>query len=198
MDEVQVLSPMYRGNAGIDVLNNALQASFNPPDTEKREVQSGYRIFREHDKILQLKNQPDDDVYNGDIGILEEVTLPEETEDKRHALFVNYQDNIVCYRPENFDKITHAYCISVHKSQGGEYPIIIMPFIRSHSIMLYRKLIYTACSRARKAVWLIVDMSAFEAGIQVEERHVRRTTLQQRLIYGTTAVVDTDENDFPF
>ena len=198
MDEVQVLSPMYRGNAGIDVLNNALQASFNPPDTEKREVQSGYRIFREHDKILQLKNQPDDDVYNGDIGILEEVTLPEETEDKRHALFVNYQDNIVCYRPENFDKITHAYCISVHKSQGGEYPIIIMPFIRSHSIMLYRKLIYTACSRARKAVWLIGDMSAFEAGIQVEERHVRRTTLQQRLIYGTTAVMDTDETDFPF
>ena len=126
------------------------------------------------------------------------MTLPEETEDKRHALFVNYQDNIVCYRPENFDKITHAYCISVHKSQGGEYPIIIMPFIRSHSIMLYRKLIYTACSRARKAVWLIGDMSAFEAGIQVEERHVRRTTLQQRLIYGTTAVMDTDETDFPF
>ena len=189
---------MYRGNAGIDVLNNALQASFNPPDTEKREVQSGYRIFREHDKILQLKYQTDDDVLNAYIGILEEVTLPEETEDKRHALFVNYQDNIVCYRPENFDKITHAYCISVHKSQGGEYPIIIMPFIRSHSIMLYRRLIYTACSGARKAVWLIGDMSAFEAGIQVEERHVRRTTLQQRLIYGTTAVMDTDETDFPF
>lgn len=198
IDEIQVLSPMYRGAAGIDVLNNALQAAFNPADPSKREVQSGYRVFREKDKILQLKNQPDDDVYNGDIGILEEVTLPQETEDKRHALFVNYQDNIVCYRPENFDKITHAYCISVHKSQGGEYPIIIMPFVRAHTIMLYRKLIYTACSRARKSVWLVGDMNAFLSGIQIEERHVRRTTLQHRLIHGSCHVHALEEDDFPF
>lgn len=199
MDEIQVLSPMYRAVAGIDILNNALQESFNPYDPQKRQVTAGYRVFREHDKILQLKNQPDDDVYNGDIGILEEVTLPEETEDKRHALFVNYQDNVVCYRPENFDKITHAYCISVHKSQGGEYPIIIMPVVQAHSIMLYRKLIYTACSRARKAIWLVGDMNAFENGIRIEEKHVRQTTLQDRLMYGSHNIHILDaEEDFPF
>ncbi|MGM9940991.1 MAG: ATP-dependent RecD-like DNA helicase [Bulleidia sp.] len=181
MDEIQVLSPMYAGNVGIDVLNNALQETFNPPSQTRRELKSGYRTFREGDKILQLKNQPDDDVYNGDIGILEEIELPSESDDHKASLFVNYQDNMVMYKPENFDKITHAYCISVHKSQGGEYPVIIMPFISRHMIMLQRKLIYTAVTRAKKALYLIGDMNVFQKGIQCADRHVRRTTLEKRL-----------------
>ena len=181
MDEIQVLSPMYAGNAGIDVLNNALQEAFNPPSRNRKEVKAGYRIFREGDKILQLKNQPDDDVYNGDIGVIEEIIDAKHSEDHKTVICVRFQDNIVEYRPENFDKITHAYCISVHKSQGGEYPIVIMPFTRRHAIMLQRKMIYTACTRAKKFLYLLGNLETLKEGIQIEERHVRRTGLSERL-----------------
>lgn len=181
MDEIQVLSPMYRGGAGIDVLNNALQEAFNPPSAQRREIHYGYRTFRENDKILQLKNQPDDDVYNGDIGFLEEIEFADETDDHKQALYVSFQDNIVCYQPENFDKITHAYCISVHKSQGGEYPVVIMPFVQGHTGMLYRKLIYTACSRARRTLYLIGSKDIFLSGIARAEKHIRATGLTERL-----------------
>lgn len=181
MDEIQVLSPMYAGNAGIDVLNNALQEVLNSSDASKVEVKSGYRIFRTGDKILQLKNQPDDDVYNGDIGVIEEIVDAKESEDHKTTIYVNYQDNIVEYKPENFDKITHAYCISVHKSQGGEYPIVIMPFVHRHAILLQRRLIYTACSRAKKKLILLGSKEVFEKGIMSEDRHVRKTTLAEMI-----------------
>ena len=194
MDEIQVLSPMYRHSAGIDTLNTILQNTFNPPSSDKKQITSGFRIFREHDKILQLKNQPDDDVYNGDIGVLEEVLTASETSDHRPTLTVNFQDNMVGYTPENFDVITHAYCISVHKSQGGEYPIVIVPIVNDHAFMLYRKLIYTACSRAKKALWIVGQMDAFQKGISVKERHVRRTTLTERL----QNTQDKPDDNFPF
>lgn len=181
MEDIQVLSPMYAGSAGIDVLNNALQEVFNPHETGKKEVKAGYRIFREGDKILQLKNQPDDDVYNGDIGNIVEIVDASSSEDHKTTICVSYQDNIVEYKPENFDKITHAYCISVHKSQGGEYPVVIMPFVRRHTIMLQKRLIYTACTRAKKKLILLGDKSVFERGIQSQDRHIRNTTLVERL-----------------
>lgn len=181
MEDIQVLSPMYAGSAGIDVLNNALQEVFNPRASGKKEVKAGYRIFREGDKILQLKNQPDDDVYNGDIGNIAEIVDASHSEDHKTTIFVSYQDNIVEYKPENFDKITHAYCISVHKSQGGEYPVVIMPFVKRHSIMLQKRLIYTACTRAKKKLILLGNKSVFEFGIQSQERHVRNTTLAAKL-----------------
>lgn len=183
IDEIQVLSPMYNGNAGIDVLNNALQSSFNPRDGLKEEYRYGYTTFREGDKILQLKNQPDDDVYNGDIGLLIEIIKPEFTETNKTTLVVDFDGIIVTYTQENIQNITLAYCISVHKSQGSEYPIVIMPMTFQHTIMLQRKLIYTAITRARTSLVLLGEKEAFYRGIQIVDRHPRNTSLTERLLY---------------
>lgn len=184
LNDIQVLSPQYSGTAGIDVLNNALQEGFNPHDPFKNEVRIGYTTFREGDKILQLKNQPDDDVYNGDIGVLVEVIHADESESHKTTLIVDFQDNYVEYNPDNWQNIALAYCISVHKSQGSEYPIVIIPFSYQHTYMLQRKLIYTAVSRASKALILLGERGAFEKGIEAKERHPRLTTLKERLKEG--------------
>ncbi len=181
-DDIQVLSPMYSGSAGIDVLNNALQECLNPPSPEKKEVRSGYMVLREGDKILQLKNQPDDGVYNGDIGILEEIIDARHTEDRKTTVVVDFQGSYVEYKPDSFVNITLAYCTSVHKSQGNEYPIVVMPFTSQHTIMLQRKLIYTAITRARKALVLLGDPQVFARGIATLERHHRNTTLKDILL----------------
>lgn len=181
LNDIQVLSPMYNGAAGIDVLNNALQQCFNPPSRTKKEYRSGYQIFREGDKILQLKNQPDDDVYNGDIGYLEEIEDASESETHETTLAVNFDGIIVYYTPETVINITLAYCISVHKSQGSEYPIVILPFTSQQTIMLQRKLIYTGITRARQSLILLGEINAFQKGIETLERHPRNTTLKKRL-----------------
>ena len=181
IDDIQILSPMYAGVAGIDYLNNALQEAFNPPAKDKAEVKSGYMTFREGDKILQLKNQPDDDVYNGDIGVLVEIIDAKHAEDHKTTIICQFGEIIVEYKPENWINITLAYCISVHKSQGSEYPIVIMPITRRHAGMLQRKLIYTGVTRARKALIILGELEAFKRGIQVLELHPRETTLTQKL-----------------
>lgn len=181
MEEIQVLSPMYAGSAGIHVLNTALQAAFNPPQPDKNEIQAGYMIFREGDKILQLKNQPDEDVYNGDIGILEEIVPAEYSEDHKTTIVVDYQGNFVEYKPEAFINITLAYCISVHKAQGSEYPIVILPFSKQHTIMLNRRLVYTAITRSRNALVMIGNQSVFLKSCEVLENHPRNTQLQEKL-----------------
>ncbi len=182
MDDIQVLSPMYAGNAGIDVLNHTLQQQFNPPSSIKREVKFGYTIFREGDKILQLKNQPDDDIYNGDIGILVEIVPAKEAEDHKTTIIVDFLGNYVEFKPESWNNITLAYCISVHKSQGSEYPIVIMPFVKQHMNMLQRKLIYTAVTRAKRSLVLLGDRKVFEAGIVTTDRHPRETSLRDKLV----------------
>lgn len=181
LDDVQVLSPMYQGSCGIDVLNHTLQDLFNPKDRSKKEIKVGYTIFREQDKILQLKNQPDDDVYNGDIGILEEIVYANESDDHRMHLWVNYQGIYVEYTQETIGNLTLAYCISIHKSQGCEYPMVILPISFQHRMMLQRKLLYTAITRARKNLVIIGELAAFQEGIQIQERHVRKTRLAERI-----------------
>ena len=181
LNDIQVLSPMYKGAAGIDTLNNELQALFNPQGHGQKEVKVGWMVFREGDKILQLKNQPDDDVYNGDIGILEEIEDASEREDHKQALIVNFQGTYVEYTSDNWQNITLAYCISVHKAQGSEYPIVIMPFSRTHTIMMQRKLIYTAVTRARRSLIMVGSKDVFLRGIVTAEKHERCTTLVQRL-----------------
>lgn len=181
LDDIQVLSPMYSGSCGIDVLNHTLQEYFNPSVPDKKEQHVNYTSFREGDKILQLKNQPDDDVYNGDIGRLVEIIDAKESEDHKATLVVDFEGNFVEYQQDKWQNITLAYCISVHKSQGSEYPIVIMPFTQSHVRMLQRKLVYTAVTRAKKALVLLGDPDAFQRGIETIDRHPRETTLAQRL-----------------
>lgn len=180
VNDVQVLSAMYRGVSGVDNLNAALQKQFNPFDPHKNEIKHNGITFRENDKILQLKNQPDDDVYNGDIGIIEEIVLPDEYDDKPHII-ARFDDIYVDYTRDFFDNITLAYCITIHKSQGSEYPIVIIPLFKEQSIMMQRRLIYTAVTRAKKSLILLGDRKVFFDAIAVKEKHLRQTTLCLRL-----------------
>lgn len=182
-EDIQVLAPMYKGVAGIDTLNSSLQQMLNPPEKGKRELKVGYRTFREGDKILQLKNQPDDNVYNGDIGRLVGIGYP--SEDVNHQAHIQVcfdEDNVVEYSSEQFFNLTHAYCISIHKSQGSEYPIVIMPVLRDYMYMLERKLIYTGITRAKKSLVLLGSKEVFEHAVDLESRNPRTTKLKERLI----------------
>ena len=179
---VQVLAPIYRGTNGIDAMNMALQAKFNPPAKEKRELDVGYRTYREGDKILQLKNQPEDEVYNGDIGILIEIIYAREDVNHQNRMIVDFDGIMVEYTAETFANITHAYCVSVHKAQGSEYPIVIMPMCHQYGIMLQKRLLYTAVTRANRSLILIGQKEAFLKGVANIDRQERRTTLRKRLL----------------
>ncbi|HBZ40593.1 MAG TPA: ATP-dependent RecD-like DNA helicase [Erysipelotrichaceae bacterium] len=181
VNDVQILAPKYSGVAGIDGLNHAMQKMVNPPDDGKREMKVGYVTYREQDKILQLKNQPTDDVYNGDIGTLIEIVPSALDENKQNRIIVDFDGRIVEYTSETFINITLAYCISVHKSQGSEYPIVLLPCVREYSNMLTRRLIYTAVTRASKALILIGEPEAFAKGVATQDKQPRDTTLTQRL-----------------
>ena len=177
LDEIQVLAPMYKGEWGIDNLNVLMQETFNPADYDKKEKQSGKYIFRENDKILQLKNRPSEDVYNGDIGVLEEVDL------KEKSLMVKYQDVYVFYNYDELSDISLAYCMSVHKSQGSEYPVIYFVATRMNMHMLNQNLIYTAVSRAKKKLVILSEEGVFKQGIE-KKMNRRNTTLKERIING--------------
>ncbi len=181
--DIQVLAPMYHGSAGIDVLNHALQKIMNPPATHKRELPFKQRIFREGDKILQLKNQPDDQVYNGDIGEIVEIIYAHEHVSKQNTVIARFDEEIVEYFGEQLTHITHAYCISIHKAQGSEYPIVIMPMVNEYRHMLQRRLFYTGVTRAKKSLVLLGQMEAIQRALQTLDHQMRKSTLKQRIIY---------------
>ncbi|MDI9541218.1 MAG: ATP-dependent RecD-like DNA helicase [Bacillota bacterium] len=179
---VQVLAPKHKGVNGIENLNVALQKKFNPYSKNKRQLQVGYKTFRLGDKVLQLKNQPDDDVYNGDIGIITEIIFASEDYNNQNRIIADFDGRIVEYTYDTFSNLAHAYCMSVHKSQGSEYPIIILPMSLEYSIMLQKRLIYTAVTRAYKSLIFVGQKEAFFKGIAGKEMSLRKTTLKQRLI----------------
>lgn len=179
--DIQVLAPMYNGVAGIDALNHALQAVMNPPATHKRELRIGYRLFREGDKILQLKNQPDDDVYNGDIGVIEEIIYANEDIHKQNRIIANFDDVIVEYSKDAIYHITHAYCTSIHKAQGSEYAIVIMPLVLQYRHMLERRLFYTGVSRAKRSLVLLGEQDALYQAVHATSYHMRKSTLKTRI-----------------
>lgn len=181
INDVQVLACKYNGVAGIDRLNAALQECFNPKTGSKREWKVGYRLFREEDKILQLKNQIDDDVYNGDIGTLIEIIYPKEDINNQVRFVVDFDGILVEYTQENFHNITHAYCISVHKSQGSEYPIVILPIVKEAAFMLKKRLLYTGITRAKKSLILIGNREIWQQAILNNQERVRKTTLVQKI-----------------
>lgn len=180
--DIQVLAPMYGGVAGIDALNSTLQRVLNPQDAYKDEIQVGYRIFRVGDKILQLKNQPDENVFNGDIGEIIEIETADENVFSKNLILADFDGNLVEYSGEQISNITHAYCISIHKAQGSEYPIVIMPVIKDFSFMLSKRLLYTGITRARKSLVLLGSKDIFLKYIHLQERHVRNTTLKKYIL----------------
>ena len=165
---------MYKGINGIDNLNKALQSIFNPKDISKNETYDGDITYREGDKILQLENMVDDNVFNGDIGFIEKID--------GNNITVNFDGNKVKYTPKDYGAIKHGYAISVHKAQGSEFEIVIMPIVNSYRIMLYRKLVYTAITRAKRSLILIGDTTSFVNAIRNKGNKERKTLLKEMLI----------------
>lgn len=178
VDRFQVLSCMYKGSIGIDAINQTLQEQFNPFDSEKHEIKVGTTIFREEDKVMLLKNLPEEDVYNGDIGSIIEIKSGK----NEKCISVDFGNRIVDFTTDFLYYLKHAYCISVHKSQGSEYDTVIVVVDRTNIHMLNKRLLYTAISRAKKCLYILGQKSVFEKQIRLKERRIRQTTLQAQIL----------------
>ncbi|MDY0939272.1 ATP-dependent RecD-like DNA helicase [Priestia megaterium] len=179
--DIQVLAPMYKGPAGIDKLNEVLQELFNPASEQRRELKHGDITYRIGDKVLQLVNQPDSNVFNGDMGEIVSVFFAKENTEKQDMLVISYEGNEVTYTKQDFNQITHAYCCSIHKSQGSEFPIVVLPIVKSYYRMLRRNLLYTAVTRSKQFLILCGEDEAFQLGVSRNEDSVRQTNLQPLL-----------------
>jgi len=178
---LQILAPIYKTINGIDSLNKMLQNIINPKSNEKNEITSGETIYREGDKILQLVNDSDNYISNGDIGYIEEIIPSTKSKSKKNELIINFDGTRVTYTPKDFINITHGYAISVHKSQGGEFKMVIMPFSKVFKRMLYNKLVYTAITRAKQSLILVGDPNSFIYGVNNDYIDLRKTTIKELL-----------------
>jgi exodeoxyribonuclease V alpha subunit len=179
--DIQVLAPMYRGPAGIDNLNKLLQEIFNSNDGTRKEISFGDVHYRIGDKVLQLVNQPENNVFNGDIGEIVSIFYAKENTEKQDMVIVSYEGNEVTYTRQDLTQITLAYCCSIHKSQGSEFPIVILPVVKSYFRMLRRNLLYTAITRSKQFLILCGEFDAFKLGVQREDDFMRKTTLSEKL-----------------
>jgi exodeoxyribonuclease V alpha subunit len=170
--DIQVLTPMHKGIIGAINLNSELQNTLNP---QGKEIKIGHKNFRLHDKVMQIRNNYEKDVYNGDIGCIEKI-IPED-----QILKVRYDNNVVDYEYSELDEIELAYAISVHKSQGSEYPAVILILSVQHYLLLQRNLLYTALTRAKKLAVLIGDKRAMAIAVKNDKVKYRYTTLSQFL-----------------
>ena len=175
----QILAPMYKGINGIDNINNYVQEIFNKKDKNKNELKIGDTTFREEDKVIQLTNMPDENVYNGDIGLIDMIK-----NNPNKEIRIDFDNNVVKYTPSNFNNFRLAYSISIHKSQGSEFDIVILPIVRSYNKMLYQKLVYTAVTRAKKKLFIIGDITALSIAVNNTKEDIRRTTIKDYLING--------------
>ncbi len=176
--KLQILAPMYKGENGIDNLNILLQNIFNKK-TNQNEITYFSTIYREGDKVLNLVNDLDLNIFNGDIGYIIKIN----PYDKDEYVVIDYEGNTVSYKKDELNTITHAYVISIHKSQGSEFDHIIMPITFGYSKMLYNKLIYTGISRAKKSLVLIGNPSAFSAAVKNNYSEIRKTSLKQKILH---------------
>lgn len=170
----QVLAPMYKGINGIDRLNIILQEIFNPKDIHKKELVMGDITYREQDKVIQLMNYPDENVYNGDIGMIERIE-----NGNQKAIYINFDGNVVKYTPTNFSYFKHGFAISIHKSQGSEFDVVVLPVVASYGKMLYQKLMYTAVTRAKKNLYIIGDLPALKMASLNTNNEDRRSSLKE-------------------
>jgi len=179
--DIQVLAPIYKTQTGIDSLNKMLQNIINPKNPKKNEITSGEIIYREGDKVLQLVNDSDNFISNGDIGYIESIISANKSKSKKNELIINFDGTRVTYTPKDFINIIHGYAISVHKSQGGEFKMVIIPFSPSYKRMLYNKLVYTAITRAKQKLILVGDPNSFIYGVKNDYVENRKTTIKELL-----------------
>ena len=184
--DVQVITPMRRTAAGVEKLNKALQKALNPAGRRKNEVTIHGTTFRSGDKVMQVRNNYQKEVYNGDIGRISKLNLEE------GELIVMYRDagisRPVVYNFSELDELTLSYATSVHKSQGSEYPVIVMPVITQHYLLLQRNLLYTGITRARKLVVLVGTKKALAIAIRNNRAEERYSFLDSRLSQGDEGI----------
>lgn len=171
--EFQVLVPLYKGSYGINNINKVLQEVFNKKDILKNEKIINDVIYREKDKVIQLVNMPDNNVFNGDIGIIEKITDKE--------IIIDFDGNKVKYTSSTYNSFALAYAISIHKSQGSEFKTCIIPLSTSYSIMLYRKLYYTAITRAKKKLYLLGNKNILKTAAKNNTSSIRNTYLKEEI-----------------
>jgi exodeoxyribonuclease V alpha subunit len=170
--DVQVLTPMHKGDVGTLTLNSLLQERLNP---HGQEIAKGQRKYRVGDRVLQMRNNYDKDVFNGDLGWIVSLDLEAET------LKIDFEGREVEYGFDELDELSLAYAVSVHKSQGSEYPAVIMPVVTQHYMLLQRNLIYTGLTRARKLAVMLGSHRALSIGLSNKDSSKRFTHLVHRL-----------------
>ena len=175
LGDIQVLSPLYRGPAGVTILNERLQEKLNPPAQGKVEKSLYGTIFRVGDKVMQTRNNYDKNVYNGDIGFVQGMDMVNQ------ALAVDFEGHPAEYEWSEADELTLAYAVSVHKAQGAEFPVVVMPVVTQHYMMLQRNLLYTAVTRARDLCVLAGNMKAIGMAVRNNKVAQRFSALKMRL-----------------
>jgi exodeoxyribonuclease V alpha subunit len=173
--DVQVLTPMHRGELGTAAVNEALQDRLNPARDGIAELARGERRFRRGDKVMQLRNDYDKNVYNGDIGVIEGIDL------EGGVLRVDFEGRITTYERAELDQLVHAYAVSVHKSQGSEYPAVVIPLVTQHYMMLQRSLLYTAVTRGKRLVVLVGTRRAVALAVRNADARRRYTWFAERV-----------------
>jgi exodeoxyribonuclease V alpha subunit len=181
--DIQVLTPMNRGPAGTIALNEALQAVLNPPDARAMETHAGAetglrrgaRAYRVGDKVMQLRNDYEKNVFNGDVGLVASIDPGE------NAMTVRFDDREVAFESSELDDLVLAYACTIHKSQGSEYPAVVIPLLTAHFVMLSKNLLYTAVTRGKRLVVLVCDPRAVQLALSERRMGQRRTRLAARL-----------------
>jgi exodeoxyribonuclease V alpha subunit len=199
--DLQIMSPMHRGTCGITVLNTEIQEALNPKSAAESKLRSdpdyapaaqthfrektrkplpaeipyGSITFRIGDKVIQTRNNYDKNVFNGDMGIIKSIAADSS------GLTIEFSSELIEYTKGELSEVQLAYCISIHKSQGSEYPVVIIPLLKQHFLLLQRNLVYTGITRARQKVYLVGSLDAYAMAIRNNEQQVRRTHLRTRL-----------------
>lgn len=177
--DVQVLAPMYRGQAGIDHINKLMQDLINPAEKEQLVFEATDGQYRQGDRVIHLVNDAESNVFNGDLGYITDLLPAKYTNSKQDELTINFDGNEIVYQRSEWYKIRLAYAMSIHKSQGSEFPVVILPITSSSHRMLQRNLIYTAITRAKSKLILLGEKSAFAFAVQ-NTGTTRKTYLKER------------------
>ncbi len=173
--DIQVLAPMHKGESGISELNRRLQAALNPGHGEENELLLAGKIFRTGDRVIQLNNNYEKDVFNGDLGIIKAIDRELQT------VRVSFEEKIAEYEFSELDQLNHSYAITIHKSQGSEFPVIVIPLLMQHYIMLQRNLLYTGITRAKKLVVIVGNLQALDIALG-NNRTTRRNSMLTQLL----------------
>lgn len=177
--DVQVLAPMYRGQAGIDQINSLMQNLINPVEKDQLTFEAPDCQYRQGDRVIHLVNDAESNVFNGDLGYIVDLLPAKYTESKQDELTINFDGNEISYQRSEWYKIRLAYAMSIHKSQGSEFPVVILPITRSSHRMLQRNLVYTAITRAKSKLILLGEKSAFDYAVK-NTGTARKTYLIER------------------